>query len=275
MKISAAFSNAFRVYFRHFGASLKFLVTEACITMIALSPLLFLTGDGLHTLALLAVPFSLALIPWARVNAAGAMQDALNGGSLFSMRLADPTAYLKKLLYGLSRIGLLLIWASPLIAALIVAKVHISGDMDGFTLLRMVRDFGGGDLVTGVLDLALILIALIILVTVGCAFHSGDRHALVRENPKLVKGHHEKIVLCWYLAALTCLSPLIISLVILVFRYLPALADLSAVLLTKTKTLPSTTVSLIILATGAVLTLPLLPLRSLITAALVDGLEKE
>ena len=61
---------------------------------------------------------------------------------------------------------------------------------------------------------------------------------------------------------------------LLVIRYLPALRDLTAIV-TKTKTLPSTRVTIIILAAGAVLTIPLLPLRSLITAAYVDGLEKE
>ena len=273
MKISAAMKDAFRVFFGHFGASMKFLVVEACITLAAFTPLLFLTNDSLKMLALLAVPAYLLLVLWARVNAAAAMRDAYSDGSLFSYRLADPEGYGRKLLYGLKRGLMLLCWAVPLIASLVIAKNHISGEMDGFTLMRIIKDFGGGDLMTGVLYLVLILVAALILVAVGCAFHSGDRHAFVRNDPKLVKGHHGKIMLCW-LCSLVALLPMIIAIIAVVIRYLPLLGNLTAIL-TKQMSLPSTKESLIILAAGAVLTLPLLPLRSLIPAAFVDGLEKE
>ena len=43
----------------------------------------------------------------------------------------------------------------------------------------------------------------------------------------------------------------------------------------KTAELPSTKGTLVILGIGALLTLPLLPLRSLIPAAFVDGLKRE
>ena len=273
MKISAAFKDAFRVYAGHFGTTLKFLAVEGCITLAAFAPLLFLSDSGLKALALLAVPFYLLLVLWARVNAAAAMRDALGGGALFSLRLIEPDGYGKKLLYGLKRCALLLLWSAPLIAALVIAKIHYSGDMDGLTLLRMIKDFGGGNLMTGVLYLILIFVATLLLVAFGCAFHSGDRHAFVRENPKLLKGHHGKMVLCW-LCSLLAVLPMIIALIAVVVRYLPALNDLSAIV-TKTKSLPSTKVTVIILAAGAVLTVPLLPLRTLIHAAFVNGLEKE
>ena len=54
----------------------------------------------------------------------------------------------------------------------------------------------------------------------------------------------------------------------------PALKDLNGVVM-NTVSLPSTKVTLMILAVGAVLTIPFLPLRSLIPAAYVNGLEKE
>ena len=60
----------------------------------------------------------------------------------------------------------------------------------------------------------------------------------------------------------------------MIIRYLPVLQDLNGIV-TKTASLPSTKITLIILAAGAVLTLPLLPLRSLIPAAFVNGLEKD
>jgi hypothetical protein len=50
MKISAALKDAFRVYFDRFGATVKFLVVEACITLAAVIPLLFLTNDKLRCL---------------------------------------------------------------------------------------------------------------------------------------------------------------------------------------------------------------------------------
>ena len=273
MKISAAFRNAYKTYAGHFGATLKFLVIEACITLAAFAPLLFLADNGLKFLALLMIPMYLLLVPWARVNAAGAMQDALNGGSLCSFRLADLKAYGKKTAYGLKQGLKLLLWAVPLIAFLVLAIIHIYGDTDAFTVLRSIKEFGGGDLTTGVRYLALVFLGTLVLLALGCAFHSGDRHAFVRENRTLLKGRHGRIVLCW-LCSLAALLPLIIAVVAVVIRYLPALNDLNAVV-TKEMSLPSTKVSVIILAAGAALTLPLLPLRSLIPAAFVNGLEKE
>ena len=273
MKISSAFRDASRVYFGHFGATAKFTVVELCMTAAALTPALFLTENGLKYLALLAVPFWILLMFWARVNAAEAMKDALNGGSLFSMRLAEPEGYGKKLLYGIRRMVMLLLWAAPLIAAVVIARVHMSGETDGFTVLRMIKGFGGGDLMTGVLYLTLILVATILLLAFGCAFHSGDRHAFAAGKAKLLRGHHGKIVLCW-ICALAAVLPLLIAAVILVFRYLPTLQDLNGIM-AGTSRLPATKDSLIIAGVGTVLTIPLLPLRSLITAAFVNGLDRE
>ena len=126
---------------------------------------------------------------------------------------------------------------------------------------------------TGVLYLIAIFVGAVLLVAFGCAFHSGDRHAFIRNNPKMLRGHHGKIVLCW-LCSLITLLPIIIAIVAVIIRYLPVLQDLNGLVM-KTVSLPSTKVSLIILAVGGVLTIPLLPLRSLIPAAFVNGLEKE
>ncbi len=273
MKISQALKDAFRVYTGHFGATVKFLITEACITLAAVTPLLFLSDSSLMMGALLVIPFWILLVFWGRVNAADGMRDSLRGGSLFSYKLIDPSAYGKKLAYGLKRMIMLLFWSIPLIACLVIAWTHYSGDMDGFTLLRVIKEFGGGDLMTGIIYMALIFIATVLLVAFGCAFHSGDRHAFVRNNPKMLRGHHGKIVLCWICSLLTIL-PMIIAIAAVIVRYLPVLKDLNGVVM-NTVSLPSTKVSLIILAVGAVLTIPFLPLRSLIPAAYVNGLEKE
>ncbi len=53
-------------------------------------------------------------------------------------------------------------------------------------------------------------------------------------------------------------------------RYLPVVMNLNALLMGEVN-LPSTRVTGIILAAGGLLTLPLLPLRSLVIAAYVNG----
>ena len=274
MKISDAFRNAFRVYFGHFGASLKFLVAELCMTLAALSPLLFLAADGwMKWLALMVIPLWLFLMLWARVNAAGGMQTALNGGSLFSMQLIDPTAYREKVVYGLKRCGLLLLWGSPLIASVVIARLYMGGKTDGLTVLRMIKKFGGGDLSTGMLYLGIILVATILLFAFGCAFHSGDRHAFVRENPKLVKKHHGKIVLTW-LCSLVTILPMLVAVGLLINRFMPVISDPSGFVAGKVE-LPPMKDCALIAGVGALLTIPFMPLRSLISAAYVDGLSKE
>ena len=257
MNISKAFKAAAKVYFSHFSVVLKFLIVEFCLTLFCFVPMLFLFEAGLRPLALLAVPlFVLILLP-ARMNAAEAMRDALQGGSLFTLRLVDPSNYGRKLGYALKRAGFL---------------IHVSGDMDGFTLMRMIRsDFGGGDLVRGVLAIAIAVLGTMLLVAFGCAFHSGARHAFAQGNPDILRGHHGKIVLIW-LCALLSVLPVILAAVLAFVRYLPALSDLNGLFM-NTVNLPPTRKTLEILGIGMLLTLPLLPLRSLISAAFVNGLE--
>ena len=271
--IRSAFRKAFQAFFGKPGDTVQFWMVEACLTVASLSPLLFLTNGGLRPLALLAVPCWLLVMLPARVNAAGAMQDAAAGGRLFSRKLGDLTAYGKKLAYGLKRCLMLLCWSAPLIAALLIARNHISGDIDGFTLMRIIKDFGGGDLMTGVGYLALILVGALLILCVGIGFHSGDRHALVLEQPKLLRKRHGRVLGCWF-CSLIVLLPILIALGIAIARYLPVLTNLSGLLMGEMN-LPSTRVTVIILAVGCVLTLPLLPLRSLVVAAYVNGLQKE
>ena len=64
--------------------------------------------------------------------------------------------------------------------------------------------------------------------------------------------------------------PLIIAFAIVVLRYLPLLNDVSGVMAGEVS-LPSTKTSLLILGIGALLTLPLVPLRSMVTAAFIHG----
>ena len=273
MGIGSAFRKAFQVYFSKPGATLKFWIVEACLTLGCLAPALFLTSAELRPLALLTLPlYALVMLP-ARVNAAGAMQHALEGGSLFSQRLGDPTRFSAKILYGLKRCLLILLWSVPLIAGLIIAREHVSGEMDGFTLMRIIKDFGGGDLMTGVGYLALILAGTILLSLIGLGFHSGDRHALVLENPRLLNSRRGRVLGCW-ICSLIILLPSLVALGIVIGRYLPVIMNLNALLMGEAN-LPSTRGTLIILAVGCVLTLPLLPLKSLVIAAYVNGWKHE
>ena len=273
MKISQAFRNAFRTVAEQKGETLKFLVTETALTGICLAPLLFLTEKGpLQAAAALAgLLWLLVKIP-ARLNAAAAMQDSLGEGKVFSLRLADPGNYGKKLLYGLSRLALLLLWSAPLIAALLYAWEKYAGDTDGLTVMQMIYDFGGQDMKTGMIYLLLILAGLMVLAALGAGFHSGDRHAFVLNRKGLLKGKRPKVLLC-RICSLVLLLPLIIAAVIAAMRYAPLLNNVSSVMSGEAE-LPSTRTTLIILGIGAALTWPLLPLRSMVTAAYVNGLNK-
>ena len=273
MKISQAFRTAYRTVAAQKEEALKYLIVELALTAMCLAPLLFLTEKGpLKYLAALAAPMWLLVKAPARLNAAAAMQDSLEGGKLFSLRLADPGKYGKKLGYVLSRLALLTLWFLPLIAALLYAWDKYSGNTDGLTVMDMIYQFGGQDMKTGVIYLLLIFAGLLVLAALGTGFHSGDRHACVMDGKGLLKGKRPKVLLC-RICSLVFLMPLIAALIAAVFRYVPLLNDVNGVV-TGDVPKPSTRTTLIILGIGALLTLPLLPLRSLTTAAYVKGLRE-
>ncbi len=272
MKISQAFRKAYQTVSAQKGETLKFLLTELSVTAMCLAPLLFLTEKGpLKTLAALSALLWLLVKVPARLNAAAAMQDSLGEGKLFSLRLADPGNYGKKAGYALSRMGLLVLWALPLIAALAYAWDKYSGETDGLTVLNMIYDFGGQDMKTGMIYLLLILAGLMLLAALGAGFHSGDRHAFALDRKGLLKGKRTGVLLC-RICSLVFLLPLILAFVAVAFRYAPLLNDISGVVAGDVPR-PSSRTTMLILGTGAVLTLPLLPLRSMVTAAYVNGLK--
>ncbi len=273
MKISKAIRDAWKAYTRSVGGTLIFLITEGCLTLICLAPLLFLTKKGMGPGAWLTpILWILVMLP-ARMNAAGGMLNALRGGSLGSRVLVETGNYGAKLVCGLKRLSFLLLWGAPLAVLLTVGWNHFAGNMDSFTVLRMIKnDLGGGDQMTGLRNLGLILAGTLVILMMGCAFHSGARHAFARGRKGIVNGHHGKIFLSW-IVSLVCLLPVVIAVWVVAGRYMPVLKDLNGLLL-KRVSLPSTRETIIILAVGAVITLPLLPLRSLIPAAFVNGLEE-
>jgi hypothetical protein len=275
MKISQAFRDAARTVKEQKGETLKFLALETAMTLMCLAPLLFLTQKGpLKYLAALALPLWLLVKVPARVNAAAAMQDGLGEGKIFSLRLADPGNYGRKVAYGLGRLGMLLLWGAPLIAALVYAWMQYVGvgNTDGLTVMQKIYEFGGKDTKTGMIYVLLILAALAVLALLGAGFHSGDRHAWVLDEKGLMKRKRPKTLLC-RICSLVYLLPLIIAFVIVAFRYAPLLNDISGVLQGDVPK-PNTKVTLAILGVGAALTLPLIPLRAMTTAAYVKGLRE-
>ncbi len=273
MSISKAIGKAWRAYTASFGATLRFLAVEGCLTLICLAPLLSLTDAALAPAAWAALVLWVFLMLPARMNAAQAMRDAFRGGSLGGRALGSLAGYGGKLVFALKRVGFLLLWSAPLIALAILFRIHFAGEVDSFTVLRMVKnDLGGGDQLTGLLVVAAALVAALLILMFGCAFHSGARHAFAQGDPRLVRRRHGKVLGAWF-ASLLAILPMLIAVVCVVFRYLPAVSDLNGLLM-GTSDLPDTRGTLLILGAGAVLTLPLLPLRSLIPAALVDGLKE-
>ena len=272
MKITQAFGKAVRTVSAQKGGALKLLAAEGATTLMCLAPLLFLAQQGplKYLAALSPVLWLLVKVP-ARMNAAAVMQEAAEGGSIFSLRFADPGLYRKKVLYGLTRLGLLAIWSVPLIAGLIYAWMQYAVTSDGLVVLNMVYEFGGNDMKTGAIYVLLIYAAMVLLVLLGAGFHSGDQHALVLERKGLLKGKRLKIL--WFrICSLVFLLPMIGAAIITVLRYVPLLNDLSGVM-TGDVPKPSTQTSLVILGIGAVLTVPFLPMRSMATAVYVNGLK--
>jgi len=274
MKISTAMSRAVKTWSASFGKTTIFFLVELCLFLICLAPALFLFENGMEKWALICpVLWVLIMFP-ARLNAAGAMRDALNGGSLATTRMISTDNYGGELVCALKRLFFLLLWSTPLIAIICYAMEQYSGEVDALTVMKVIRfDIGGGDLMTGVKILIGIVVAAILLLVFGCAFHSGARHAYMQGDKDLVNGHHGKVLLSW-LCSLVTILPLLIAIGILLARYLPVVSDLTGILM-GTASLPDTKTSEYILIAGAVLTLPFLPLRSLIPAAMVDGIQKE
>ena len=271
MKVSDMIRNAWKAYTRAAGETVRFLLVEGCLTLICLAPLLFLNSGALAPCAWAVIPLWILIMLPARMNAALAMRNALAGGKLGNRQLVETEGYARKLSCGLKRAAFLLLWGAPLIFMAIVFRIHFSGDVDSFTVLKQIMQLGGGDLMTGILYLLLMLAGAVIVFLIGLAFHSGARHGFAQGDVSLVRGHHGRIMGAWLIALLSIL-PMLIAVAAVILRYLPAIQDLNG-LMRKTVQLPDTKGTLLILGAGALLTLPLLPLRSLISAACVEGLK--
>ncbi len=277
MRFSAVLKKAWTAYTAHFGESMLFLLFQLVIRLITLCPLLFLLDKTLRWGALLTPALFVLLVLPARQNAAEAMQHALRGMPLFSARLAfGGEKYGVKVLRGLKTTLCCLVWALPVLgvsawAARLIWGKGIQGQTDGFTLLFQIQDLGGGDLVTGVLRIALIYLAIALPVVIGLAFHSGRRHEWALGERRVVPGHRSGVMLVWLFGLLTCL-PFAAAAGLLSLDYVRELIHSLSGVLTGGSLPPLDQRAWLIAASFAVLLVPLIPFKSLLTAAAVHDL---
>lgn len=260
MKISSAFSGAFRAYRRHFGDLMKTLLAELVVGCMALTPLLFLIAPETAPLAWLCLPMFLLLVLPMRQNAAEALQDMLSGGACCTPRLVTGRHYFRKLLRGLRT----LIWTFPLLCGIYVAYDAFTGSTDGFTLMRTISQLGGGDLIMGVVVIAAAYLATFLPILFGMAFHSGTRHAAALGSGKLLRGHRCKLMLSWFVLILPYV-PVLGAIFFLCGNYILGIIETFSKTFALTLGAPPTA---LFIALGVLVLLHLLltPLRALVPA---------
>ena len=272
-------AKAWHVAWRRPGETLRFLLLELVLRLIPLTPLLFLAARGpWRWPALLAVPLFFLVVPPARYNAAEVMQDAIRGESLFSTRLVAAPGYGRKIVRGL-RMGLiLLLWLSVFIAVTAwVLRIYfgktVVGRTDSFTILQTIQNnLGGGDLPRGVVLAVLIYLGTLLPFAVGLAFHCGRRHELALGEGRVIRGHRGEVMCSWLCGALVFV-PFLAAALLLSRSYLHAVkSNLADYLMGQASIPPYSDLLIKIAVCFAVLVLPLLPFRPLITACCVHSL---
>lgn len=263
MKLKLVLTEALRLYKKNFRPLMLTLLTEGVLRAIALTPLLFLADKRLAPLALLAVPLYLLIALPARQNAAIALQDMLRGGSVFSLQLLCPQDYGKKLLRGLKGTLCMLLWSAPTITGMTLLYLSFKGLTDGFTLMGVFYAIGGS-VADGVWIVLGALCASTLLILLGCAMHSGSRHAAALGDKALLRGNRLRLMALWFLG-LVLMLPFAAVVVTVLGSFLLTLPEAL-----RNMQLPSLTLTpaqLGALAVGAaVLLLPLLPLKNLLPA---------
>ncbi len=265
MKITTAVKKSLSVYKKNFGALFLALLVEAVLRCIALCPLLFLADKALAPLAWLTVPAYLLIALPARQNYALALQAMLHGGSVFSLQLLSVKDYGVKLWRGVKGLMKILLWSVPAIAGVGGLYAGFMGAVDFFTFMAFFKDLGGS-VADGVVKALMIVGGASLLTLLGCAVHSGARHAFAMADRKALKGHRTGLVLMWVLGALL-FAPYIAVAVY-------ALNDFLRNVVTSLKALDLDGLTLalnmkqqaLLLGGAVLLVLPALPLRSLFPA---------
>lgn len=263
MKMKPVLSDSFRLYKKTFGPLCLALLVQIVLRAIALSPVMFLADKALAPLAYLAIPLYILIALPARQNYAIALQDMLDGGSVFTPQLICMKDYWKKLLRGVKGTICMLLWSAVTIAGISWLYAAVRGLVDFITLMRIFSSIGG-NVMDGIMIVAGAVAASCLLIVLGCAVHSGSRHAIALGSKKLMKGNRLRLTALWFLGCV-----LVIPFAgVLVYT----LGDYAISLINELKNLklPAFNLSVkqaALLVGGAVLLLfPALPLKNLLPA---------
>lgn len=276
MKKKPVWKESLRLYKKNFGPLLLALLVQLVLRGIALSPLMFLADKQYACLAYAAIPLYLLIVLPARQNYALALQDMMNGGSVFTTQLICPKAYGRKLWSGLKGMICILLWSAVTIISAVLLYAAFVGywGLDVITLMRICSTVGGGDIVNGLLLILGGIAASALLILLGCAVHSGARHALALGSKKLLRGNRLRLTALWF-GGLVLVIPFAAVVVYALGDY--ALTMVNAL---KNFSFPSSfalnTKQMTVLAAGAVvLLIPLLPLKSLLPAVFLRMVKEE
>lgn len=272
MKMKSALKESLCLYKKNFGQLLLALLVELVLRAIALLPLVFLADKALSPLALLAIPLYLLIALPARQNYALALQDMMNGGSVFTVQLISVKDYWKKLWRGLKGMICILLWSAVTIAGVSWLYAAIMGMVDFITLMSIFKTIGGS-VVDGIMIVAGAVAGSILLILLGCAVHSGSRHAIAAGNKKLLRGQRLRLTGLWFLGLLL-LVPFVAVAAATLGSYAGTL--ISGLKNLELPSLSLTAAQLGALAAGAVLLLiPVLPLKNLLPAAYLHLLKEK
>lgn len=263
MKLKPVLKESLRLYKKNFPQLCLALLVELVLRAMALTPLLFLTDKSLAPLAWLSLPLYLLIALPARQNYALALQDMMQGGSVFTPQLISTKDYWKKLLRGLKGTLCILLWSSVTIAGVSLLYAAVMGLVDFITLMSIFKAIGG-TVVDGIMVVAALVAASCVLIMLGCAVHSGHRHAVAMGNKALVKGNRKALIGLWFVGLLLVVP---FAAVVAV-----ALGDYAKMLIEGLMQLKLASFALnvrqgVLLIGGAVLLLyPVLPLKNLLPA---------
>ena len=265
MKVKNVWKDSFNLYKKNFGPLCLTLLVELVLRGIALCPVLFLAEKKLSPLALLAIPLYVLIVLPARQNYALALQDMMNGGSVFSTQLICMKDYGKKLLRGVKGMLCILLWSLLTIGSVALLYAAFMGywGLDVITLMRICSSIGG-DVVKGMVMILSGIAATTLLILLGCAVHSGSRHAHAMGDKKLLKGNRLGLTALWFLGCVL----LIPFLVVAAFT----LGDFAVTVVSALKNMQMPALSLnaqqaaMLIAGAVVLLFPVLPLKNLLPA---------
>lgn len=263
MQIRSVLKESLRLYRKNFSPLMLALLVQGVLRAIALTPLLFLADRALAPLALLAIPLYLLIALPARQNAALALQDMLGGGSPFSLRLLSTADYSRKLMRGLKATLCMLLWSALTVSGTVLLYLSFKQLVDGFTLMGIFYAIGGS-VADGVWIVLGALCASSLLIFVGCALHSGSRHAAALGDRTLLRGNRLRLMGLWFLG-LVLLLPFAAVLAAVLGSFVMTLPEALRNMQLPSLSLSGNQWGALIIGAAALL-LPLLPLKNMLPA---------